>query len=212
MRTLSPLLILACLISAAPSPPSDFPGRVVGVSDGDTVTVLTGAKQQVRVRLWGIDAPESGQDFGQRAKQAASDLAFGRQVTVKVHTTDRYGRTVAEIILPDGRSLNRELVRSGWAWWYRQYAPADRELASLEAEAKAAKRGLWSGPNPVAPWEWRRGGEAVVGSGVIGNKNSRIYHTPNCRSVARMKEVNRVAFGSAVEAEGKGYRKAGDCK
>ena len=105
-----------------------------------SITVLRD-RTQVRIRLHGIDSPETGQDFGSRSKQAASELAFGKTVTVRVRDTDRYGRTVAEVILPDGRSLNREMVGAGMAWWYRQYAPADTELARLETEAKAAKRG-----------------------------------------------------------------------
>lgn len=90
---------------------ADFPARVVGVSDGDTLTVLTAEKRQVKLRLHAVDAPESGQPFGSRAKQAASEMAFGKQVTVREMDTDRYGRTVAEVFLPDGKSLNREMVR-----------------------------------------------------------------------------------------------------
>jgi micrococcal nuclease len=114
-------------------------------------------KKQVKIRLWGIDAPETGQDFGSRAKQTASNMAFGRTVKILPRDTDRHGRTVDEVILPDGRSLNQELVCEGMAWWYRHYAPHDAELARLEAEAKSAKRGLWSQPHPVPPREWRKG-------------------------------------------------------
>jgi micrococcal nuclease len=84
---------------------AEYPARVVGITDGDTLTVLTAKKTQVKIRLAGIDAPESGQDFGTRAKQAASSLAFGKAVTIIERDTDRYGRTVAEVILPGGRSL-----------------------------------------------------------------------------------------------------------
>jgi endonuclease YncB( thermonuclease family) len=149
MRHALPCLLV--LLAACPACGSDYAARVVGISDGDTITVLTPDKAQHRIRLHGIDAPEAGQDFGGRAKQAASALAFGKTVTIKTRDTDRYGRTVAEVILPDGRSLNREMVRQGMAWRYRKYAPADTELARLESEAKAARRGLWSQPNPVPP-------------------------------------------------------------
>ncbi len=71
--------------------------------------------------------------------------------------TDRYGRTGAEVTLPDSRSLNQEMVRRGMAWWHRKYAPADRELAGLEAETRAAKRGLWAQAGAVPPWNWRKG-------------------------------------------------------
>ncbi len=86
----------------------------------------------------------------------APALVFGQKVAVNVMDQDRYGRTVAEVILPDGRVLNHELVKAGLAWWYRRYAPEDGTLAQLEANAKAAKRGLWAEPNPVPPWEWRK--------------------------------------------------------
>src|SRR5215472_18830537 len=85
-----------------------------------------------------------------------ADLAFGKTVTVRVRDIDRYKRTVAEIILPDGRNLNQELVRAGMAWWYRQFAKRDTVLPELERKARAAKRGLWADPLPVPPGEWRK--------------------------------------------------------
>jgi micrococcal nuclease len=112
--------------------------------------------REERVRLWGIDAPESKQPWGTRAKQFTGDLAFGKTVTVRVRDIDRYKRTVVEIILPDGRNLNQELVRAGLAWWYRQFAKRDTVLPVLEEEARAAKRGLWADPSPTPPWEWRK--------------------------------------------------------
>jgi endonuclease YncB( thermonuclease family) len=133
---------------------------VIGFSDGDTIRVLQDGVSK-RIRLWGIDCPESNQAFGTRAKQFTGDLAFGKAVTIRVHDVDRYGRQVAEIILPDGRNLNHEIVRAGFAWWYWQYARRDGELEALEAEAKAAKRGLWVDKEPVAPWEWRNGSAAL---------------------------------------------------
>src|SRR5262249_34971257 len=147
MRRFLPILLI--LVAACPACGSDFSARVVGISDGDTITVLTADKRQHRIRLHGIDAPETGQDFRSPAKQLASTLAFGKTVTIQARDKDRYGRTVADVILPDGRLLNREMVREGMAWRYRKYAPHDAEFARLEAEAKAAKRGLWSRPNPV---------------------------------------------------------------
>src|SRR5215813_12626938 len=117
MRRLLPLLLL---VLAFPASAGDYSARVVGIADGDTLTVLTADKTQHRIRLWGIDAPETGQDYGSRAKQAASELAFGKQVTIRPRDTDRYGRTVAEVILPDGTSMNREMVRRGMAWWFER--------------------------------------------------------------------------------------------
>jgi endonuclease YncB( thermonuclease family) len=166
----------------------------------------------VKVRLHGIDAPETGQDFGSRAKQAASDLAFGKEVTVRPVERDRYGRTVAEVILPGGRSLGQEMVRRGMAWWHRAYAPADAALERLEAEARAAKAGLWSQPHPVPPWDWRKGEGVPKAAGVIGNRRSHVYHRPTCPGAARMSPRNRVEFASPAEAEKAGYRQAGDCR
>ena len=154
MRLLS-ALILATFLTPAGIAGESFSGKVVAISDGDTIRVMHNGSAE-RIRLWGIDCPEKRQPFGTRASQFTGDLAFGKDVKVLVHDVDRYGRTVGEVILPDGRSLNRELVRAGLAWWYQHYAPYDRELERLEAAARAARRGLWADKDPVPPWEWRR--------------------------------------------------------
>jgi micrococcal nuclease len=169
------------------------------------------ARTLARIRLWGIDAPETGQDFGSRAKQAASALAFGKQVIIRARDTDRYGRTVAEVILPDGRLMSREMIKQGMSWWLRRYASHDAGLVRLEAEAKAARIGLWSQPNPVPPWEWRRGEGVPQTAGVVGNRRSHVYNKPACRGAAATAEKNRVTFASEAEAEKAGYRKARDC-
>ena len=152
-----PLLLAAAVLvlSACRRAPRDEPfvAKVVGISDGDTITVLAG-REQVRVRLNGIDCPERGQPFGDRAKRRASKLAFGKDVTVRPFGTDRYGRTIADVTLPDGRVLNRELVAAGLAWHYRRYSH-DETLAALERRAREARLGVWSDPRPVAPWELR---------------------------------------------------------
>jgi endonuclease YncB( thermonuclease family) len=140
---------------AAVAAVAQWRGRVAGVHDGDTLTVLRG-KTQVKVRLDGIDCPENGQAFGAKAQEKTSELAFGRVVEVRETGRDRYGRTLARIVLPEGRVLNDELVRAGLAWWYRQYAPKDRRLEALEEEARDAGRGLWADAEPVAPWLWRK--------------------------------------------------------
>lgn len=132
-----------------------FTAKVVGVSDGDTVKVLTeqscdsgkdcrSSKIQYRVRLAEIDTPEKKQPYGSKAKQALSDLVFGRMIKVEQIDKDRYGRLVANLYV-DGKWVNAEMVRSGSAWVYRQYAKTP-ELFKLEAEAKADKRGLWALP------------------------------------------------------------------
>lgn len=135
-------------------------GRVVRVADGDTITVLDGANEQHRIRLKGIDAPESHQDFGAKSKQSLSSLIFGKEVTVGYDKTDQYGRLVGKVLL-DGKDINLEQVKAGMAWHYKDYdreqTPEDRELyARAEAEARAARRGLWIDANPVAPSEFRK--------------------------------------------------------
>ncbi|EFS2159957.1 nuclease [Escherichia coli] len=159
---------LAAMLVVAPQVWAEtFNARVVGVSDGDTVTVLTerdcdsgedcqSGKVQCRVRLAEIDTPEKKQPYGSKAKQVLSDLVFGRMLKVERIDKDRYGRLVANLYV-DGKWVNAEMVRSGSAWVYRQYAKTP-ELFQLEAEAKADKRGLWALPESerTPPWEWRR--------------------------------------------------------
>ena len=130
-----------------------FTGKVVAVKDGDSIVVLRD-KEEVVIRLLDIDCPELSQAFGRQAKKQTSDLCFGKTVTIKANGKDRYDRTLAHVILPGGKELNRELVASGLAWWYRKYSD-DESLGKLEAAAKKSKRGLWSDKKPVAPWDWR---------------------------------------------------------
>lgn len=130
------------------------PVRVVGVHDGDTLTVLAD-RQRVRVRLTDIDAPELGQPFGRRAKSALSDLCFGKPAEMEVRGRDRYGRTLARVKC-DGWDANAEQVYHGYAWVYTRYAPVDSPLYALEHDAKNGRRGLWGADHPVPPWEWRR--------------------------------------------------------
>jgi endonuclease YncB( thermonuclease family) len=134
---------------------ADFSGTVVGVLDGDTIEVMHDGVSE-RIRLQGIDCPEKGQAFGQKAKQATAQLVFGQTVTVRTAGRDKYNRTLADILIAGGRVLNQDLVRDGMCWWYRKYAPDNTVLEKLETEARTARRGLWSDPQPVPPWEWRK--------------------------------------------------------
>jgi endonuclease YncB( thermonuclease family) len=124
--------------------------RVIGVADGDTVTVLSG-KTQTKIRLHGIDCPEKGQAFGNKAKQLTSELCYGQNVEVCPVDTDRYGRTVATVKLPDGRELNLELIRAGMAWHYKRYSD-DKAYALAEKQARDAGIGLWRDRDPIPPW------------------------------------------------------------
>ena len=134
---------------------ADFSGPVVSVLDGDTIEVLHRQRPE-RIRLSGIDCPEKGQAFGKRAKHAASDLTFGREVTLQTFGKDKYGRTLGDVFLLDGTNVNQELVKQGWCWWYRKYAPEDTVLEGLENEAREGRKGLWADLHPVPPWEWRK--------------------------------------------------------
>ncbi len=163
-RILSGWLLCAILVFfTVPLPAAEYLGKVVGITDGDTLTLLVpdGASyKQVKVRLGEIDTPESRQPYGERAKQALSDLAYNKQARVVVQDTDKYGRTVGRVYV-GSLDVNAELVKQGAAWVYRQYLK-DQSLLALEAQAQAAKRGLWALPEAqrMPPWEWRHGGAA----------------------------------------------------
>ena len=181
----------------------------------------------------GIDAPESGQAFGQVAKQHLSTLVFGQDVLVIWSKVDRYGRLVGTVIRGEVNA-NLEQVRAGLAWYFRQYAsdvaPEHRPVyAAAEVGARAAKVGLWRDSNPKPPWEFRhpepslpvatgllsapvtsRAASPAAGP-VIANKNSRIYHVPGCPNYNDVAERNRVYYKTEAEAQGAGFRKARNC-
>lgn len=149
--------LLSCTPStglpASPLAATLHTGKVVGIADGDTLTLLVD-RRQVKVRLAEIDAPEQGQLYGTKAREALSALAFGNSAAVLEVDRDRYGRIVGQVYV-GGVDVNAKLVRQGYAWVYRKYAKRPR-LYELEREAREARRGLWADGNPVPPWEWRR--------------------------------------------------------
>lgn len=149
MKLLLTTLALALSFSAW----ADLTGKVVGVSDGDTITVLDAQKIQHKVRLAEIDAPEKAQAFGNKSKQALSTLVFGKSVTVVEQGHDKYKRTIGRVY-QGNVDVNAEQVKQGMAWVYRKYSK-DKTLLPLEAEAKAQRLGLWADSNPIPPWEWR---------------------------------------------------------
>jgi endonuclease YncB( thermonuclease family) len=144
------LLIFPCLTWA-------WPGKVVGIADGDTITVLREGKQQVKIRLYGIDCPERGQAFSRKAKQFISEMVFGKEVEVEPVDIDRYNRLVALVTVSE-RLVNEELLNAGFARVYTRYChrPICERWKVLENEAREARRGLWADPNPTSPWEFRR--------------------------------------------------------
>jgi endonuclease YncB( thermonuclease family) len=136
-------------------------GRCVGVTEGDTIRVLTAKQQLIKVRVAFIDCPEARQPFGTRAKQAMSRLVFDKDVELAPHATDRYGRLVAMVYV-DGIDAGFELLTAGMAWPYYRYlaqAPAEVQASYSAAGGRARDQrvGLWVDPEPIAPWQWRKG-------------------------------------------------------
>lgn len=146
------LLLIALALASAPA----FAVEVIGIADGDTLTVLQDGRP-ARIRLANVDAPEKRQGFGERAKQSLAELCFRKDAVLKVVSTDRYGRAVA-LVSCAGIDVNRTQVERGLAWVYAQYNQ-DPGLPALQAAAAAERRGLWVDPHPVPPWEFRRPGQ-----------------------------------------------------
>ena len=193
--------ILSILIFLlAPSASFAWTGNVVGIADGDTITVIHNGRGE-KIRLHGIDTPEKGQAFGNKAKAVTGSMLRGRVVEITLVTTDRYGRTVAQVHV-DGQSLNESLVRSGYAWVYRKYCKEAfcADWLALEESARNHKKGMWCDPHIIPPWEYRQigrgqqvsspsfvmgasggGSKAPVVGSYHGNVNSLKFHRPGCR-------------------------------
>ena len=192
MIALRRIFFCLILLLILPSLTWAWQGKVVGISDGDTINVLHNNKGE-KVRLYGIDTPEKHQDFGKKAKQFTSNMVFGKDVEVESVTKDRYDRTVGLVYI-NGQCLNEELVRAGFAWVYIQYCKKVicTDWGRIEAAAKANKIGLWSHSNPIPPWEFRHGKsrgsrtdytKQAANQGLVyhGNVKSKMFHAPECR-------------------------------
>jgi len=151
-KALYTFLILAILV---PSICLAWSGKVVSVTDGDTIKVMHDGKEE-KIRLYGIDCPEKGQDFGQKVTDLTSTLVAGRNIEVQQKDRDRYGRTVG-LVSVDGQSLNELIIKNGYAWVYRQYCKESFCSTWIQAEeaARQQKKGIWSSPVVIPPWEWR---------------------------------------------------------
>ncbi|UKB78547.1 thermonuclease family protein [Chryseobacterium sp. MEBOG07] len=134
---------------------SQTTGKVIKISDGDTITLLLKGNQQKKIRLAEVDCPESGQAFGKNAKQFTSAQVFGKTVSFVETTTDRYGRSIAKVYYDNGKYLSKELIKAGLGWWYFSYSK-DASLGKLQENAQYRKAGLWQDANAVAPWEYRK--------------------------------------------------------
>lgn len=137
------------------SPFSLYAERVVKVSDGDTITVLDDENRQSRVRLWGIDAPESKQAFGKASQKHLAKAVAGKDVRLEIKGKDRYGRIIARVWI-DNEDVCLRQIRDGFAWHYKHYAPDEIEFAKAEEKARERHLGLWQDRNPIPPWEFRR--------------------------------------------------------
>lgn len=130
-------------------------GNVVKISDGDTFTLLLNGNEQVRVRIDGIDAPEKGQAFGNRAKEYLSSLIWGEIITVCVSKTDRYGRSIGKVSTPTIEDVGLEMIKAGYAWQYRDYNN-DKSYSAAENNARKLLKGLWQDRNPIRPQDFRK--------------------------------------------------------
>lgn len=150
------LFVAALMMLSAAVSSATVEGEVVAITDGDTIKILTPAKQQIKVRLADIDTPERGQPYGRKARQVLGEKIHRRQIEVEEVTTDHYQRLVGRVFL-DGRNINAEMVEDGAAWVYRKYSD-DPQLLRLESQAREQGRGLWAlqADQRIPPWEWRK--------------------------------------------------------
>lgn len=154
------LTLLSCLLSfpaAQEQYPTYLTGKVISVTDGDTIDILYNNKP-LRIRLEHIDCPEirKQQPFGAQAKKFTSEKCFGQTVRVlHKNEVDRNKRLIGEVVNAEGLNVNKALVKAGLAWHFIKYS-SSQEYAALEKRARVMKVGLWRDPNPTAPWNWRK--------------------------------------------------------
>ena len=140
-------IIILCYLSLLA-----YPAKVIKISDGDTITILTQQRKQIKVRFYGIDAPELKQPYGKKSKQFLANLIAGEVVEVEESGKDRYKRTIGTIYL-NGADINAQMVANGYAWAYRKFS---KKYTAQESKAKSQKLGLWRDKEPAPPWEWRK--------------------------------------------------------
>ena len=207
MRRLTNTILLISLVFPLVVFGESFTGKVVAVTDGDTIQVMRNGSA-AKVRFWGVDAPERNQAFGTKAKQFVSEKCFNKEVRVDIKDVDQYGRLVGEIFLSSGERLNSLVVKEGMAWWYKRYAPNDSEFGRLQFNAMDKKKGLWSDSAvPIAPWDFRRKGNTTQSPTstasprkpqsstttqtqsitVYITKSGKNYHNTGCRYLSKSK-------------------------
>lgn len=199
-------------------------GQVIAVNEGDSITIRTAKDEVLKVRLADIDAPDTRQPFAGQATRFTSDLALGKRVQVLFRMRDRYDRVIGEVVLPDGKILNEEVLRNGYAWHYRVKPKPNPTLTSLEYEAWKNKLGLWVDPAPVPPWEFRRGRfvppppsemvrmdyDLIISYGIVGNPKTRTYFWPACKNYPENAK-DFILFPSKLDAENMGYKAHRSC-
>ena len=190
-------------------------GNVVAVTSGDTLTVRF-ANGSVTVRLAGIDAPEQGQPYANRARKSLAMMTFGRRVRVVATNGAHDGDLFARLYVAE-RDINAEMVRLGYAWAERKLG-AEFALLRLEREAREDRRGLWASDGNVAPWRWRAGTRTVerhparVGAMVVADRNSKVFHLRDCPGASQVLDGHRVLFPNRETAEASGYRLDPNCR
>ena len=209
-------ILIALLITIYAYPVNAIKGKVIGITDGDTITVLED-KTQYKIRLYGIDCPESHQDFGKRAKQFTSSIAFDKTANVIKEDTDRYGRTVGIVYVGD-ICVNEEIIKNGFAWVYQRYCKKEfcQDWLKLEERARNYKIGLWSYDSPIPPWDYRKGKtstsltENQLPGSYHGNVSSMVFHRASCKYF-NCKNCT-VIFDTREKAIKQGFRPCGICK
>lgn len=230
------LASIALLLISAQTIIETYTGRIVGVTDGDTITFLTDSKEEIKVRLDGIDCPETNQAYGSKAKEFTAQLAFNKAAKLEKSGIDKYGRTLGVVILENGKNLNQEILKAGYAWHYKKYNN-DTQLADLESEARVKKLGLWQDSSPTAPWDFRRpvnsSNETTYASIntvivrpptavaesmeaapvdyvlICNSSSSYAYHRYECRGLARC--THGVSKVTKTEAIRMGRKACGNC-
>lgn len=216
------LFVLAIWLTPVLSFSNTITGTVVSVADGDTITILSNNNQETKIRLYGIDTPEKAQPFGQKAKNFTASLTAGKQATVKVYDTDRYGRSVGVVFI-NSTNINEAILDNGLAWQYRKYCKASfcNDWLKKEEYARSFVFGLWAERNPTPPWEWRKSnrGKSAKSSYVVptatasgnyhGNRRSHVFHGPSCQHYNCKNCTKR--FKSISEATSAGYRPHNKC-
>ncbi len=226
MTLLKPTATMLFLYLLSQTSLNTMTGKVVAVNSGDTIT-LDVSGENFQIRLADIDCPDVKQPFYSQAKKFTERRVLGKKVRVNYEVMDQLRRVIGEAILPDGSSLNLELMKAGWAWHYNVRFPPKEIFSRLEYDAWSHKLGLWIDPGPVPPWEFRRDAlladkeppsgpsevdyEQVLGYGLVGDKRAKTYFWPQCKGYHLLDPKDRAIFSNRLEAQAAGFNKAKGC-